>query len=102
MSIEVTYLISFLFGFGGFVSVLYNLNRNRKSDLKQDAHTGANVAFELKALQTSLIEFKTEIKAAMDSNNKMTWEHHDKIIKLEERVNTAFVRIDELKGGIYK
>ena len=98
MSIEVTYLISFVFGIAGFASVIYNISRNRKSDLKQDA----NVAFELKALQTSLTEFKIEIKSSMENNNKMTLENHDKLIKLESEVKTAFVRIDELKEAVRK
>ena len=102
MSVEITYLISFLFGAVGLVGGVYGMVRSRKSDLRRDASANANVVFELKALQTSLAEFKVEIKTAMESNGKMTLENHGRIIKLEERVNTAFVRIDELKGAVHK
>jgi len=102
MSIEVTYLISFVFGIAGFVSVIYNLFRSRKNDLKQDTNTNANIAFELKALQTSLTEFKVEIKSSMEQSSKMAQENHDKLTKLELKLETAFIRIDELREMVRK
>ena len=100
MSVEVSYLISFVFGVAGFTSVLFNLSRSRKQELTRDASENAGVAFELKALQNSLMEFKTEIKISMDSNSRMTLENHDKIIKLEADMKTAFLRIDELREAV--
>ena len=100
MTVEITYLISLVFGAAGFASVVYNLYHNRKKDLRHDVSQSANITFELKALQTSLMEFKTEIRMAMEANNRMTLENHDKIIKLEADVKTAFIRIDEMKEAI--
>lgn len=96
MSIEIPYLISLISVISGVVGVWYGISRNRKHDLKQDA----SITFELKAVQTSLVEFKTEIKLLIDTNGKMTLENHDKIIKLETDMKTAFRRIDELREEI--
>jgi len=98
MTIEVAYLISFVFGISGFIGVWYGMSRNRKHDSKQDATEQANIAFELKALQKSLMEFKTEMKLSIEANGRMTLENHDKIIKLEADMKTAFIRIDEIRG----
>ena len=96
MSIEVTYLISLVLGFASLAGLVYNTSRSRKQDAKQDA----SIAFELKALQTSLTEFKTEIKMSMESNNKMTLDNHDKGIKHDHEIATAFRRIDELREAV--
>jgi len=96
MSIEVSYLISFLFGTVGLVGSIYGMSRNRKNDIKQNANETTNIAYELKALHTSL----TKIEMSIESNGKMTLENHDKILKLETKMETVFTRIDELKGGI--
>jgi len=96
MSIEVSYLITLVFGIAGFVSVIYNLANFKKQEAKQDA----NIAFELKALKDSLAEFKVEIKLSIDSNGEMALENHDDIIKLKGDMKTAFIRIDELKEAV--
>ena len=93
MTVEITYIISLVFGIAGFISIIYNLGRNRKLDIKQDA----NIAFELKALQTSLTEFKTEIRMSIESNSKMTMENRERIIKVEESTKQAHKRIDSFE-----
>ena len=93
MTVEITYIISLVFGIAGFISIIYNLGRNRKLDIKQDA----NIAFELKALQTSLTEFKTEIRMSIESNSKMTMENRERIIKVEESTKQAHKCIDSFE-----
>ena len=97
MSIEISYLISLIFGVSGFIGVWYGLSRNKKHDLEKDASENAGVVYELKALQTSLSDFKAEIRMSIETNGRMTLENHDKLIKLEQEMKTVFVRIDELR-----
>ena len=82
------------------MGTIYGVSRNHKHDLKQDAKDNTSVAFELKALQDSLAEFKAEIRLSMKSNGEMALDNHDKIIKLEAEMKTAFIRIDELKVAV--
>ena len=98
MTIEITYLITLLFGAVGCVGGVLSISRNKKHDLQKDA----SITFELKALQQTLAEIKVEFKSAMESNGKMTLENHDEIIKLKADTKTAFMRIDELREAINK
>ena len=100
MSVEMAYLISFVFGIFGLAGTVYGITRNHKHDIKQDTKETASVAYELKALQDSLAEFKAEIRLSMKSNSDMALDNHDKIIKLESEMKTAFIRIDELKAAV--
>ena len=100
MKIEIAYLITLVFGAVGFIGGIYGMSRNRKHDLQKDMHETANIAFELKALQNGLAEFKTEIRLTLASNGEMTLDNHDKIIKLEANQKTLFARYDELKEKI--
>ena len=99
MSIEIAYLISFVFGVFGLAGTVYGITRNHKHDIKQDTKENAGVTYALKSLQESLAEFKAEIRLSMKSNGEMALDNHDKIIKLEAEMKTAFIRIDELKAA---
>lgn len=99
MTIEVTILLSVVtvcltafFGFQAFM-------RNKRKDDKADGEEQAMIMSELKNIREGIADIKKEVQD-IKANAR---EDHDRIIRLEEALKSAFERIkilEERKGKV--
>lgn len=105
MTGDMTISISLIIAICGCAIGIYGFFRNRKSDIKEEVKTDSDIHASLMKLelQTTQIanttnETRTDIKAMQTKVNEL-----DKEVGIVKRdLETAFIRIDELKGGLAK
>ena len=80
------------------VLAVFSFFNGRKKENKQDGATEATLRSDLQYIKEVLIDVRRETKEI----NQLLDKHSERLTKLEEKVKTAFVRIETIEGRIDK
>lgn len=78
------------------ITLLFSLYVFSQNNTKQDTTELTTVIVKLESIGSGITDIKAEISALRDDQK----DDHDKLIKLEYSINTAWKRIDELRACV--
>lgn len=93
MTVEITILISVLSVSFAIYSGLKNIRRSDRKDAAEDAAQEAVVVTKLDALQTSMVELKTEVKGYREEVRTLTAQ----AVRNEESLKSLHKRVDRME-----
>lgn len=93
MTVEISLLISGLSVAAAIFFGISTKNRNTKKDTQEEASRGAAMMAKMENIQTTLIEFKTELKGYREEVDRV----NEQSIRNEESLKSLHKRVDKVE-----